>query len=138
MINKHLALAACALLALAACRKDKDTEPQDLAYTTASNNARAQDAFNDMMAVGMLKALQQCGLRVPRDVSMTGLENIVFSNYTNPPLTTFDQPKRFIGQKAAELILSLLCPEIGVPEQKIQVLKGKLLIRESTASPSSS
>jgi hypothetical protein len=36
---------------LAACRKDKDTEPQDLDYTAASDNARAQDAFDDMMAV---------------------------------------------------------------------------------------
>jgi DNA-binding LacI/PurR family transcriptional regulator len=90
-----------------------------------------------MMAIGMLKNLQERGIHVPEDISLTGFDNIVFSNYTNPPLTTFDQPKRFIGQKAAELILSLLdsTAEIHVPEQKIQVLKGKLLVRESTASP---
>lgn len=94
--------------------------------------------FNDMMAIGMLKNLKERGVRVPEEVSITGFDNIVFSNYTTPPLTTFDQPKRFIGQKAAELILSLLdsTTKIHVPEQKIQVLKGKLLVRESTASPS--
>jgi DNA-binding LacI/PurR family transcriptional regulator len=93
--------------------------------------------FNDMMAIGMLKSLQERGVRVPQEISITGFDNIVFSNYTNPPLTTFDQPKRFIGQKAAELILSLLdsAAKNLVPEQKIQVLRGKLLVRESTAPP---
>ena len=95
--------------------------------------------FNDIMAIGVLKSLQQRGVRVPDEISITGFDNIVFSNYTNPPLTTFDQHKRFIGQKAAELILSLLdsTSKIPVPEQKIQVLKGKLLVRESTAPPPS-
>jgi DNA-binding LacI/PurR family transcriptional regulator len=93
--------------------------------------------FNDMLAMGVLKGLQQRGIRVPEEFSITGFDNIVFSNYTNPPLTTFDQPKRFIGQKAAELILSLLGPvsRSQVPEQKIQILQGKLLVRDSTAPP---
>jgi DNA-binding LacI/PurR family transcriptional regulator len=93
--------------------------------------------FNDMIAIGMLKGLNERGVRVPQEISITGFDNIVFSNYTNPPLTTIDQPKRFIGQKAAELILSLLntTSKISVPEQKIQMLKGKLLVRASTAPP---
>jgi DNA-binding LacI/PurR family transcriptional regulator len=93
--------------------------------------------FNDMMAIGILKSVQQRGIRVPDEFSITGFDNIVFSNYTNPPLTTFDQPKRFIGQKAAELILSLLdsTSNVNIPQHKIQVLKGKLLVRGSTASP---
>ena len=93
--------------------------------------------FNDMIAIGMLKGLNERGVRVPQEISITGFDNIVFSNYTNPPLTTIDQPKRFIGQKAAELILSLLntTSKISVPEQKIQILKGKLLVRASTAPP---
>lgn len=94
--------------------------------------------FNDMTAIGVLKGLQDRGLRVPGEFSVTGFDNIVFSNYTNPPLTTFDQPKRSIGQKAAELILSLLdaAPDVNIPQQKIQVLSGRLLVRGSTASPS--
>lgn len=94
--------------------------------------------FNDMMAIGVLKILQQRSVRVPEEFSITGFDNIVFSNYTNPPLTTFDQPKRFIGQKAAELILSILASTsaVNVAEQKIQILKGNLLVRESTSPPS--
>jgi DNA-binding LacI/PurR family transcriptional regulator len=93
--------------------------------------------FNDMMAIGVLKSLQSRGVHTPEEFSVTGFDNIVFSNYTNPPLTTFDQPKRFIGQKAAELILSLLnsTSKTVVLEQKIQILKGNLLVRESTAPP---
>ncbi len=93
--------------------------------------------FNDMLAIGVLKTLQQLAIRVPEEISVAGFDNIVFSNYTNPPLTTFDQPKRFIGQKAAELLLSLLSPasDIHIPQHKIHVLKGRLLVRQSTAPP---
>ncbi len=94
--------------------------------------------FNDMLAIGVLKGLQQAGYRVPEDVSVAGFDNIVFSAYTNPPLTTFDQPKRFIGSEAARLILSLLkspLPESGPTPAGIQILRGRLLVRKSTAPP---
>ena len=68
------------------------------------------------------------------DISIVGFDNIVFSAYTNPPLTTLDQPKHFIGAEAARLILGLLDDE-EAPEQQIQNLKGKLLVRQSTAPP---
>jgi DNA-binding LacI/PurR family transcriptional regulator len=94
--------------------------------------------FNDMLAIGVLKGLQGVGIRVPEDFSVVGFDNIVFSAYTNPPLTTLDQPKRYIGVEAARLILDLLDPVEGekAPEQEIQKLKGKLLVRQSTAPPS--
>ena len=94
--------------------------------------------FNDMMAVGALKGLQQAGLRVPSDCSVTGFDNITFSAYTQPALTTFDQPKRFIGAEAARLILGLMQSPAGdgsTAEPVIRLLKGQLLVRESTASP---
>lgn len=94
--------------------------------------------FNDMMATGVLKGLSLAGLRVPADFSVTGFDNIVFSAFTNPPLTTFDQPKRFIGAEAANLVLDLLKTPAknDQPEQpKVQMLKGQLLVRESTAPP---
>lgn len=108
-------------------------------FLSLSDRPTAIVCFNDMLAIGVLQALQQRGVRVPEDISITGFDNVVFSNYTNPPLTTFDQPKRFIGQKAAELVLSLLnsTSDIHVPQQKIHVLKGRLLVRQSTAPPAS-
>jgi LacI family repressor for deo operon, udp, cdd, tsx, nupC, and nupG len=91
-----------------------------------------------MLAIGVIRGLQQAGYKVPGDFSVTGFDNIVYSAYTNPPLTTFDQPKRFIGTEAARLILGLLIPsgdEILPVEPRIRMLKGRLLVRASTASP---
>jgi DNA-binding LacI/PurR family transcriptional regulator len=82
--------------------------------------------------------LQLAGLRVPQDCSVAGFDNILFSAYTNPPLTTLDQPKRHIGAQAATLLLDLLD---GGPaaspcgEHQTRVLRGNLLVRASTAPP---
>jgi LacI family transcriptional regulator/LacI family repressor for deo operon, udp, cdd, tsx, nupC, and nupG len=94
--------------------------------------------FNDMLAIGLLKALQQADLEIPADISITGFDNIRFSTYTNPPLTTFDQPKRFIGMEATRLLLDLLRMENTSGGSEIKILKGRLLIRKSTAAPNES
>jgi len=93
--------------------------------------------FNDMLAIGVLKGLQAAGVRVPDSISVVGFDNIVFSAYTNPALTTLDQPKRYIGAEAARLILGLLDARAGeaAAGQEIQKLKGRLLVRASTAAP---
>ena len=88
--------------------------------------------YNDQLATGVLKGLHDAGLEVPGDMSVTGFDNITISAYTRPPLTTFDQPKRFIGMEAARLLLGLLKHELDEGE-KVTVLKGKLLVRASTA-----
>jgi DNA-binding LacI/PurR family transcriptional regulator len=94
--------------------------------------------FNDMMAIGVLKGLHKAGLHVPEDISVTGFDNILFSNFTTPPLTTFDQPKRFIGAEATRLVLDLLNetadPDIS-NQPKVQKLRGRLLVRSTTAHP---
>lgn len=103
-----------------------------------SNRPSALVCYNDMLAIGVLRGLQQAGLCVPQDISITGFDNIVFSAYTNPPLTTLDQPKRFIGTEAARLLLELLnssATDESSNQPKVRILKGKLLVRESTAPP---
>jgi DNA-binding LacI/PurR family transcriptional regulator len=94
--------------------------------------------YNDMMAIELLQSLQRAGRLVPRDLSVTGFDNIVFSAYTAPALTTFDQPKRYIGEEAGRLLLSLL--EVRQEPQvemngNVRVLRGRLLVRGSTAAP---
>jgi DNA-binding LacI/PurR family transcriptional regulator len=94
--------------------------------------------YNDMLAIGVLQGLQQAGVRVPEQVSVTGFDNIVYSAYTNPPLTTLDQPKRYIGSEAARLMLELLATtgkEADPHAANIRKLKGQLLVRQSTAPP---
>ena len=92
--------------------------------------------FNDMLAIGVLKGCRRAGLNVPDDISITGFDNIIFSAYTHPPLTTFDQPKQSIGTEAARLLLDLLhsSPDGKVFQPKEIILKGRLLVRNSTAA----
>lgn len=107
-------------------------------FLSLSIRPTALVCYNDMMAIGVLKGLQLAGIQVPGELSVTGFDNIVFSAFTNPPLTTFDQPKRFIGAEAARLVLELLNATNAedAPEQpKVQTLKGRLLVRATTVAP---
>ncbi len=93
--------------------------------------------YNDMIAVGVLKGLRQANLSVPEDISVTGFDNILVSDFTNPTLTTIDQPKRFLGAEAARMMLDQLNGGNSSSHESIKVkrLKGMLLIRQSTAVP---
>jgi DNA-binding LacI/PurR family transcriptional regulator len=92
--------------------------------------------YNDLLAIGVLKGLSLAGLRVPQEFSVTGFDNIAFSEFTTPPLTTFDQPKRFLGAEATRLTLQLLDAPPGDSQNNganIRLLRGKLLVRQSTS-----
>ncbi len=92
--------------------------------------------YNDMMAMGVLKGLRQAGLCAPGDISVTGFDNILVSDFTYPPLTTIDQPKRFLGAEAARMMLEQLKPKPDAPaDNRVMRLKGTLLIRASTGTP---
>ena len=93
--------------------------------------------YNDMMAVGVLKGLHEVGLHVPNDISVTGFDNILYSDFTLPPLTTIDQPKHFLGAEAGRMMLELLSTNniLNPADIGIKRLKGMLLIRQSTAAP---
>ncbi len=91
--------------------------------------------FNDLMAIGALKALTEAGVAVPGQMSLAGFDNIEYSAYTQPPLTTFDQPKHAIGAEAARLLLDLIQsnkPMSTFPSSR--VMRGQLLVRASTAT----
>ena len=93
--------------------------------------------YNDLMAIGAMQTLQQAGLSVPVDCSVTGFDNIDLSGYINPPLTTFDQPKYELGTQAAQMMLHLLeNNNKTIPlEQNMLTLQGELCVRASTAPP---
>jgi LacI family transcriptional regulator len=60
---------------------------------------------NDVLAVGALSEAKRIGMNVPRDVSITGYDDIDLSTVTDPPLTTVHVPHRRMGQAAARLLL---------------------------------
>lgn len=92
--------------------------------------------YNDVMAIGAMQALQEAGLSIPFDCSVTGFDNIELAAFTNPALTTFDQPKYDIGRQAALMMLRLLDKqgdETWKLSSDILTLRGQLIRRNSTA-----
>ena len=92
--------------------------------------------FNDLMAIGVMRKYRESNLSIPRDCSVVGFDNIAISAYMVPPLTTFEQPKYQLGYAAARMMMSLLNHErLENQTTKTEVLRGTLIIRESTAPP---
>lgn len=85
---------------------------------------------NDVMAIGAINAAHETGLRVPEDISIVGFDDIPFSNYTSPALTTVHQPAFEKGVRAAELLISLL--ETQEPQESV-ILPMQMAVRKSTA-----
>lgn len=63
-------------------------------------------AGSDTMALGAIKAIEAAGLRVPEDISIIGYDNVEWSDYITPRLTTVKQDRDKIGARAAEILLN--------------------------------
>lgn len=85
----------------------------------------------DRTAFGFISALNEVGVRVPHDVSVVGFDDIDISGHFVPPLTTVHQPRRAIGEQAAQLLLNVM--EGGNPEEGNVQLQPWLVVRKSTA-----
>ena len=88
--------------------------------------------YNDMTAIGALRAIHDRSLRVPGDISVAGFDDLFLASYTQPPLTTVSQPKHQMGRLAAELLLRILG---GHDEDARTEVRGDLIVRASTAPP---
>jgi DNA-binding LacI/PurR family transcriptional regulator len=86
-------------------------------------------AQNDQMAIGALRALREAGLRVPRDVSVVGYDDIPAAAYADPPLTTIRQPMREAGALAARLLIDAIEGRSAQPHDVL--LRTELAHRES-------
>jgi LacI family transcriptional regulator, repressor for deo operon, udp, cdd, tsx, nupC, and nupG len=88
--------------------------------------------YNDLAAIGVLAAAARSDMRVPRDLSVVGYDNIALSAYAVPPLTTVEQPKAEMGRRAVAMCLA------GINGEAVEdvVLEGDLVIRESAGRPS--
>jgi len=88
--------------------------------------------YNDMTALGALRAIAARRLRVPRDLSVVGFDDLFVAQYSSPPLTTVRQPMHEMGRLALATLLKII--EGGGPQTHIKA-PGELIIRESTAPP---
>jgi len=117
---------------------ERDITTPDLGYPVVqqllNSNQRftALVSFNDVAAMGAMRALQDVGLRVPADVSVIGFDDIRAASFINPSLTTVRQPLREMGWMASEYLLARLQ---GVEKFREQiVICPELTVRESTAA----
>ncbi len=93
-------------------------------------------AMSDVMAIGVMWAAREVGLRVPEDLSVVGFDDADVAAHSSPPLTTVHQPIRQKGEESARLLLRMISsPDQDRPEHKM--LETRLIIRGSTAAPSS-
>lgn len=65
-------------------------------------------ADNDEIAIGAMRAFKESGYRIPQDIAIIGFDNIPYSTYIDPPLTTIDVPKAFMGTVAAKHLIALI------------------------------
>lgn len=101
-----------------------------------STNARftALFCFNDISAIGAIRALRDAGLRVPQDVSVVGFDDIQAAAFQNPGLTTVRQPLRRMGTMAAQTVLQRIQATSDTACDQI-VMEPELIVRSSTAPP---
>lgn len=91
---------------------------------------------NDLTAIGVLRAACMEGLRVPQDLSVIGLDDVAFAEYTLPPLTTIRISRVELARAAFEA-LRVQAEEPGNPKMNREFLVStSLVVRGSTAPPS--
>lgn len=90
-------------------------------------------AYNDLAAIGAIRAIQEAGLRVPADISVVGFDDIPGAAFHSPSLTTVRQPLRLMGEIAAETLLRRIEGGKTYPPQV--AVEPELVVRESTAAP---
>ncbi|HLI76485.1 MAG TPA: LacI family DNA-binding transcriptional regulator [Acidobacteriaceae bacterium] len=91
-------------------------------------------AFNDISAIGAIRALREAGRHVPQDVSVIGFDDIQSAAFQNPSLTTVRQPLRNMGLLAAETVLQQINADGGGQHaSKLLHIDPELIVRESTA-----
>jgi DNA-binding LacI/PurR family transcriptional regulator len=84
---------------------------------------------NDLLALGVIRAVRERGLRVPADVAVTGFDDFDFAQFTNPALTTVRIPGYDMGRAAGEALIDVLGG--GGPTDRQPVLSVELELRES-------
>jgi DNA-binding LacI/PurR family transcriptional regulator len=107
----------------------------DLAVATG---ATAVVAFNDIMALGIIDRLQQRGLSVPDDMSVTGFDNVAVSTYVRPNLTTVDLPRVQMGRMSVDALLDSVLDRRSPTAPATQELAADLVIRQSSGVPPTS
>jgi LacI family transcriptional regulator/LacI family repressor for deo operon, udp, cdd, tsx, nupC, and nupG len=97
----------------------------------AAERPTAVTCYNDLVAIGLCRALRELGLRVPDDVSVIGYDDVPVLEYLPVPLTTVRVPKTQMGETAAQLLIRHVESREALPPEKV-FLEATLVERAST------
>lgn len=93
-------------------------------------------AFDDLTALGALRALASAGRSAPHDCSIIGFDDVPFAALSTPGLTTIRQPMEEMGSVAADRVLEILRTDDGAKASRdLQLLPPSLVVRDSTSEP---
>ena len=95
----------------------------------AGERPTAVFAANDLMALGVVYATQEAGLKAPEDIAIVGYDDRDFAGFVRPALTTVRMPCERMGQVAAESLLRLIRGEVKTIEATL--VRGDLVVRQS-------
>jgi DNA-binding LacI/PurR family transcriptional regulator len=76
---------------------------------------------NDAMAIGAMRALRDLGYKIPLDISIVGVDDIILASYSEPPLTTVAQPKYEAGCQAVEFLIERIEGGYNLGSRNIQL-----------------
>ena len=88
-------------------------------------------AYNDISAIGAIRAFQEAGLKVPEDVSVVGFDDVPAAAFNHPSLTTVRQPLQRMGEIAVEVLIARI--EEKSESQAEVAVQPEIIVRESTA-----
>ncbi|MDG4789440.1 LacI family DNA-binding transcriptional regulator [Micromonospora sp. WMMD1102] len=88
---------------------------------------------NDLQALGVYEAARRAGVRVPDELSVVGFDDLSFTRWSGPPMTTIRQPLEQMGVTAARMVIELAAGN-ALDQHRIE-LATELVVRESTAPP---
>jgi DNA-binding LacI/PurR family transcriptional regulator len=88
--------------------------------------------YNDMTAIGLMSAARRAGISVPEGLAVVGFDDVPLAAHVNPPLTTVAQPQRDMGRQAMDMALALMTADDSTTSFSDIVIKGKLVVRESS------
>jgi LacI family transcriptional regulator len=100
-------------------------------FTQSQQKFTAVFCWNDMTALGVIKALQSFGQQVPDDIAVVGYDNIGMAEIFNPSLTTINQPVKEMGMAAVDYLLKYIKGSDEKKEHQKIAFKTSLVIRES-------
>ena len=97
-----------------------------------NSGASACIAFNDLLAIGMLKRLEERGIRVPDDISIVGCDDIFGADFCHPTLTTLTAPIEQAGQVAVSMLLGGIDARVASGLRRTATLPTHLTVRGSS------